>query len=267
MRSRLFLLLRFTLLLLAVVFSPQFASAQMPNRQPGGSPGAYPGGAPQGPPNIPDTPAPSAAPERSQRIYVTDFELDSSAAIANASSAPSVSPQGSDSSAPAGFSAKGNASTAQAQHIVILMSESLLKDFAKAGYTTKLLRPNDPRPDDGFLIAGVFTQVGADNRLRRAVLGSAQGAETLQLYVAAKNLAHFTPPLYQTDDAASASGTKSGAVIEINQTADAVKFSMEADVSDKDIKQTAQRISAELVKRINAAAKSEDEQLNRYAKP
>jgi hypothetical protein len=194
-------------------------------------------------------------PERSQRIYVTDFELDSVGAAADASAG-----------APAGASMKGNASAAQVQHIVKLMSDNLLKDFAKAGYATKLLHPSDPRPDDGFLIAGVFTQVGADNRLRRAVLGSGQGAETLQLYVAAKDLAHFTPPLYQAD-AADASGTKPGAVIEISQTADAVKFSMEADVTDKDIKQTAQRISAELVRRINAALKSEDEQLNRYAKP
>ena len=131
----------------------------------------------------------------------------------------------------------------------------------------RLQRPSDPRPDDGFLIAGVFTQVGADNRLRRAVIGSGQGAETLQLYVAARDLGHFTPPLYQTDDAAEASGTKPGAAIEINQTAYAVKFSMWTVVTDKDIKQAAQRISAELVKRINAAVKAEDEQLNRYAKP
>jgi hypothetical protein len=227
----------------------------MSNRQPSGSPGAYPGGAPGGPPNIPDAPPPPAAPERTQRIYVTDFELDSAGTTADGSSA-----------SPVGVAPKGNASVTQAQHLVKVMSDNLLKDFAKAGYTTKLLRASDPRPDDGFLIAGVFARVDADNRLRRAVLGTTQGAETLQLYVAARDLAHFTPPLYQTD-ALDASGTKPGAVIEINQTADAVKFSMEADVTDKDIKQIAQRISAELVKRINAAVKAEDEQLNRYAKP
>jgi hypothetical protein len=245
-------LLKFLLLLFAVFLASQFAFAQMPNRQPSGSPGAYPGGAPGGPPNIPDAPPPPAAPERTQRIYVTDFELDS--ADGSSSSAVGVAP-------------KGNASTAQAQHLVKLMSEYLLKDFAKAGYTTKLLRASDPRPDEGFLIAGVFTQVGSDNRLHRAVIGSGQGAEALQLYVAARDLAHFAPPLSQSDDAAGVSGTTPGAAIEINQTADAVKFSMEADVTDKDIKQTAQRISAELVKRVNAAVKAEDEQLNRYAKP
>jgi Domain of unknown function (DUF4410) len=256
MRSRQFLLLLFRLLLLLVFLAPQFALAQMPNRQPGGSPGAYPGGAPGGPANIPDAPPPPAVPERTQRIYVTDFELDSAGVNADASSAPAASP-----------SPKADPSAARAQHLVKSMSDNLLKDFAKAGYTAKLLRPSDPRPDDGFLIAGVFTQVGVDNRLRRAVVGSGQGAESLQLYVAAKDLAHFTPPLYQTDDAASVSGTKTGAVIEINRTADALKVSLEADVTDKDIKQAAQHISAELVKRINAAVKSEDEQLNRYAKP
>jgi hypothetical protein len=256
MRSRQFLLLDIALLLLLICLAPQFALAQMSNRQPSGSPGANPGGAPGGPPNMPDAPPPPAAPERTQRIYVTDFELDSAGVSADASSAPA-----------ANASPKADPSAARAQHLVKLMSDNLLKDFAKAGYTAKLLRPSDPRPDDGFLIAGVFTQVGADNRLRRAVFGSGQSAESLQLYVAAKDLAHFTPPLYQTDDAASVSGSKTGAVIEINQTADAVKFSMEADVTDKDIKQAAQHISAELVKRINAAAKSEDEQLNRYAKP
>jgi Domain of unknown function (DUF4410) len=243
------------LLLLAVFLTAQFAFAQMSGRQPGGSPGGYPGGAQPGPPNIPENPAPPAPPERSQRIYVTDFELDSTAAIADASTAP-----------PANASPKADASAARAQHLVKLMSDNLLKDFAKAGYTTKLLHPSDPRPDDGFLITGIFAQVGEDNRLRRAVIGSSQNAETLQLYVAAKDLAHFTPPLY-TADPAGANSAKPDAVIEVNPNADAVKYSIEADITDKDIKQTAQRISADLVRRINAAVKSENDPLNRYAKP
>jgi sirohydrochlorin ferrochelatase len=186
---------------------------------------------------------------------VTDFELDSRVAIADVSSVPPVS-----------ASPKADASAARAQHIVKLMSDNLLKDFAKAGYTTKLLHPSDARPDDGFLITGVFAQVGEDNRLRVAGIGSGQGAGTLQLYVAARDLAHFTPPIY-TVDPADTSGAKPGAVIEINPNADAVRYSIEADITDKDIKQSAQRISADLVKRINAAVKSEGDPLNRYAKP
>jgi hypothetical protein len=249
--------LQFPLLLLLVLLVPRFALAQMSGRQPGSSPGGYPGGAQPGPPNIPDNPAPPAAPERTQRIYVTDFELDPSAAIADASSAP-----------PVNASPQAAACAARAQHIVKLMSDNLLKDFAKAGYTTKLLHPSDARPDDGFLITGVFAQVGGDNRLRLAVIGAGPSAETLQLYVAAKDLAHFTPPLYTADPTGTnANGAKPGGVIEVNPNAEALKYSIEADITDKDIKQSAQHISAELVKRINAAVKAEGEPLNRYAKP
>jgi hypothetical protein len=220
---------------------PKFAFAQMSGRQPGSSPGSYPGGAPSGTPNVPDAAPPPAAPERTQRIYITDFELDSASLAVDASAA-------------------------LAHHIVKLMSDNLLKDFAKAGYTTKLLHPSDLRPDDGFLITGVFAQVGGDNRLRLAVVGSGQSAETLQLYVAAKDLAHFTAPLYTSEPKdTDANGAKPGAVIDINPNADAVKYSIEADITDKDIKQSAQRISAELVKRINAAVKAEGDPLNRYA--
>lgn len=199
-------------------------------------------------------------------IYVTDFELDSAGAAADTERLATGAPQRNAPPPPASVSPKASASPAQAQHLVKLMSENLLKDFAKAGYTARLLHPTDPRPDDGFLITGVFAQVGEDNRLRRAVIGSGQGAETLQLYVAAKDLAHFAPPLY-TADPPDSSTAKPGAVIEVNPNADALKYSIEADISDKDIKQTAQRITTDLAKRITAAAKSEGDPLNRYAKP
>jgi hypothetical protein len=245
---------KFLLPLLAVLLTPLLALAQMPSRQPGGSPGNYPGGASPGPPNIPEAPAPSAASERAKAIYVTDFELDSVSLPADASSAP-----------PGTVPPHADASAARAQHLIKLMSENLLKDFAKAGCTAKLLHPGDKRPDDGFLITGIFAQVGEDNRLRRAVIGSSHTAETLQLYVAAKDLAHFTPPLYTAD--ANANGANPGAMIELNPNADAVKYSIEADITDKDIKQTAQHITTDLAKRITAAAKSEGDPLNRYAKP
>jgi hypothetical protein len=192
--------------------------------------------------------------------------LDSASAKTDTAQAAGGAPQAIASAPPVSVSPDVKASAAQAQHLVKLMSDNLLKDFAKAGYTTKLLHPSDPRPDDGFLITGIFAQVGEDNRLRRAVIGSGHGAETLRLYVAAKDLAHFTPPLY-TADPADTSSAKPGAVIEVNPNADAVKYSIEADITDKDIKQTAQHISADLVKRINAAMKSEGDPLNRYAKP
>jgi len=220
-------------------------------------------------PNMPDSssaPPQPAVPERTSVIYVTDFELDSADASFEPAPARSGTRPANDSAPQVSTSAKADPSAAQAQHIVKIMSDNLLKDFAKAGYTTKLLRASDPRPDDGFLIAGVFTQVATDNRLRRAVLGSGQGADAWQLYVSARDLAHFTPPLYEVDPA-DVNSEKPGAVIVINPNADAVKFSVEADLTDKSIKQTAQHISAELLKQIKIAEKSDNERLNRYAKP
>jgi hypothetical protein len=217
-------------------------------------------------PDAPNASPQPAMPERASVIYVTDFELDSADSSAEPGPARSASREGNDSAPQVSPSAKADPFAAQAQHIIKTMSDNLLKDFAKAGYTTKLLRASDPRPDDGFLIAGVFTQVAPDNRLRRAVLGSSQAAEAWQLYVSARDLAHFTPPLYEVDPA-DVNSEKPGAVIVINPNADAVKFSVEADLSDKSIKQTAQHISAELVKQIKVVEKSENERLNRYAKP
>ncbi len=233
----------------------------MPDRQPG----ANPNGPPSAQPSEPESPQPSPTPERPRVVYITDFELDSVAQSADSNHAASSAPQASDTTPPASSSPQTNASAIQAQHVVKLMSDELARDFKKAGYSAKLLRPSDPRPDDGFLITGIFAQVGPDNRLRRAVLGSGQGAGAMHLYVAAQDFTRFTPPLYQPDPT-NDGGTQARPAIQLNPNAEAVKFSLVADVTDKDIKQTAQRITAELVKRMNAA-KSGYEPLNKYAKP
>lgn len=234
----------------------------MPNRQPGSNPN----GPPSAEPSDPEAPSPAATAEPSRVVYITDFELDSIAQPADPNQAAAVAPQTNGPAPPVSNSPQANPPAARAQHIVKLMSDELAKDFKKAGYTTKLLRPSDARPDDGFLIAGIFAQVGPDNRLRRAVLGSGQGAEAMQLYVAVQDFTRFTPPLYQPDPTDDG-GTQARPAIQLSPNAEAVKFSIEADITDKAVKQTAQRISAELVKRMDAAAKSGYEPLNKYAKP
>jgi Domain of unknown function (DUF4410) len=253
---------RFLFALLALLLAPQLVIAQMSNRQPGSNPN----GPASAEPSEPEAPSPAATPERSRVVYITDFELDSVAQPADSNHAASTAPQASGTTASASNSPQANASAIQAQHIVKMMSDELAKDFKKSGYTAKFLRPSDTRPDDGFLITGIFAQVGPDHRLRRAVLGSGQGAEAMQLYVAAQDFTRFTPPLYQPDPT-DAAGTQARPAIVLNPNADAVKFSIETDITDKTIKQTTQKITAELVKHMDAAAKSGYEPLNKYAKP
>jgi Domain of unknown function (DUF4410) len=186
---------KFLFPLLALLLAPQFVLAQMPDRQPGAAPNAPPSAQP----SEPESPQPSATPERSRMVYITDFELDSAAQSADSNHAASSAPQAGNTTKPASNLPQTNASAIQAQHIVKLMSDELAKDFKKSGYTAKLLRPSDARPDDGFLITGIFAQVGPDNRLRRAVVGSGQDTEAMQLYVAVQDFTRFTPPLYQPD--------------------------------------------------------------------
>ena len=159
----------------------------MPDRQPG----ANPNGPPSAQPSEPESPQPPPTPEHSRVVYITDFELDSVAQPPDSNHAASTAPRASDATPPASSSPQTSTSAIQAQHIVKLMSDELAKDFKKSGYTAKFLRPSDIRPDDGFLITGIFAQVGPDSRLRRAVLGSSEGAEPIQLYVAAQDFTRF----------------------------------------------------------------------------
>ena len=131
--------LQFFLLLLAVFLAPQFLRAQMPNRQPGGP--TFPA-APSGPPNMPDSSrcaSPAAMPERAQRHIRYRFRAGFCRFVCRARPGRSVSRPGNDSAPQVSTSAKADRFAAQAQHILKIMSDNLLKDFAKAGYTTKLL--------------------------------------------------------------------------------------------------------------------------------
>lgn len=238
----------FVLLLLVIPFAPQIALAQMQPRPPGSPSDASSTQEPAPTPSIPEKP---------KLVYVTDFELDAVVPDAGAMGTPAGTPSN-------GQSTTSNGLATEAQHIVKLMSENLVKDFAKAGYMAKTLGARDPKPDDGFLIVGVFTQVDPQNRLHRAVITRSQNSSPIELYVAADDLSRFTVHLYKTAEPEDSTKHPGGA-IEINPEADPEKFPIDANASEKVVKQTAQRITNEMVKRINAGSKYE--QLNRYAKP
>ncbi|MGA7626410.1 MAG: DUF4410 domain-containing protein [Candidatus Acidiferrales bacterium] len=243
---------RFFLLLVFVAIAQQIAQAQMPGRQRTGDPPPPPGADPSQEPA-----ATPPVPQKPKIVYVTDFDWDPGTPAAVAVETSAGTPRN-------GQSATSNGLAAEAQHMVKLMSENLLKDFAKAGYLVKMLHPSNPKPDDGFLIAGVFTQVDSQNRLHRAVISPDQNSSPIELYVAAEDLSRFTVHLYKTSE--TEDRTKNPrAVIEINPEADPEKFPIDPNASEKAVKQTAQRITNEMIKRIDANPKYE--QLNRYAKP
>ncbi len=143
----------------------------------------------------------------------------------------------------------------EARKLVNLMSESLVADLQKSGFTAQRLSPADAKPTDGLLVRGVFTEMNEGNQMRRALVGFGSGKATVELYVMASDASSKAEPLYEVTTHKS-NGKRPGAVIALNPYAAAagfvVKFGMTKNAPEKMVKQTASKITAELIQQLNA---------------
>jgi hypothetical protein len=143
----------------------------------------------------------------------------------------------------------------EAHNLVNLMSESLVADLQKAGFTARRLSPADPKPADGLLVSGVFTEIDEGNQMRRALVGFGSGKAKMELYVKVMDASSGTQPLYEVSTHKS-NGKRPGAAIALNPYAGAagfvVKFGMTKNAPEKMVKQTASKIATELTKQLNA---------------
>src|SRR5581483_7663258 len=85
-----------------------------------------------------------------------------------------------------------------ASNLVRLMSESLVADLQKAGFKAKRLASTEPKPTDGLVVTGVFTELSEGNQMRRALLGFGSGKSKMELYVMMANASSAANPLYET---------------------------------------------------------------------
>ena len=199
--------------------------------------------------------AQKASPDKSKTIYVADFELD----------AQNVTPDEGPGGRSGVLHGNGPVRRAtghgtgdpgqQAQHIVNLMSDSLVNDFQKAGYTAKRLAAGETPSGDGYVVKGVFTEVDEGNRVRRAVIGFGAGEVKMQLYVNVSDAAQPQQNLY-TLDQNDTSNKRPGAAITMNPIAAGAKFVMEKNASDKTVKKTAKQVSDEVAQKINSRSES-----------
>jgi Domain of unknown function (DUF4410) len=140
---------------------------------------------------------------------------------------------------------------ARAREIVDLMANSLVRDLSHAGFNASRLPPGVPMPTEGWLLQGVFTEVQEGNRLQRAMIGLGQGQTDIQVVVSMENLSKGPPkPLYEISTDAS-SGNKPGAApfIALNPYAAAARFAMSGQDLNKNVRNTASQIAAEISKR------------------
>lgn len=208
--------------------------------------------------------------DKSKIIYITDFSagVDAAPASANAANDGPIDPgsggsprlKGTDNVA-AGAGALGAGKA---------LADNLLHDLKKAGYKTKFLGAHDPIPEEGMLLAGVFTQTGKDAELRRVILGERQVNGDVQVYVTTANLLRTAKPLYEPVSKGS-SGNTVGEPIRLNPEVATLKFVMPANPDPKAIKKTAEQITAEL-ERLTLQAESQglagaEDPINKYSKP
>jgi hypothetical protein len=194
--------------------------------------------------------------DRDKVIYVSDFDLDAANFKQDKGGitgkgyllpAPPKSP----------LRRKHQDSAAAASNLIRLMSESLVADLQKAGFKAQRLASTEPKPTDGLVVSGVFTELSGGNQMRRALLGFGSGKAKMELYVMVADASATGHPLFETS-AKKSKGKGPGTVIALNPYAGAaafvVKFGMTKNAPEKMVKQTASKIATELAKQLNAVS-------------
>jgi len=138
----------------------------------------------------------------------------------------------------------------QARKIIDTMSLSLIKNLTDKGFVAqRLSNSQSVLPREGWLLQGVFTEVGEGNRIKRASIGLGRGATSMEAQVAVSNLASTTPKAPFIVFGTFKSPKKMpGAVVTLNPYVAAAKFVMEKNATEKDIQKTAEQIADEILK-------------------
>jgi hypothetical protein len=185
-------------------------------------------------------------------IYVSDFDLDAS----HIKSEPGLLPAPPKLSGPLGQIVPPPPGApkdpqALARDLVDSMSASLVNDLTKAGRNARRLAPGAPLPASGWLVRGVFTDVNQGNQLRRAVIGFGMGRTDLQVVVDINDLAQGAPKRFYELNTTADSGKAPGAgpTIVLGPAGVAARFVIAGKDLDRNVKQTASKIAAEVVQR------------------
>jgi len=181
--------------------------------------------------------------DRSKIVYVSEFELDA------------VDEQGKlEKSVPAISVAnplssriqirEGEEAATQAGRLVDLMAVTLVAELKRAGYSVQRLRPEDSRPTDGIRISGIFAEPDAQNRLRRAVMGTFSPDGKMSLFVGISNLARPDQAIYASAEPGGAN--RAGSVITVSSYAPVARFEIGKTTTEKAVRDTAAGVVADL---------------------
>jgi hypothetical protein len=148
----------------------------------------------------------------------------------------------------------------RAQEVIDLMANSLVKDLKKAGFPATRIKPGSPLASQGWLLRGIFTEVQEGNRFQRSMIGFGEGGTDVQLIAVMSDLAKGPPtPLYDVTTAAK-SGKWPGAAptVVFGPWGAAARFILAGRDLDENIKQTATKITEDVVRHTQGPKPSTD---------
>jgi len=210
-------------------------------------------------------PALSSA-DRNKAIYVKDFYLDPANFTQDKGG---ITGKGYLLPPPPGsfLRRKRQAPDTAATNLIRLMSENLVADLQKAGFTARRLSSSEGQPTDGLILSGVFTELNEGNQMRRALLGFGSGKTKMQLYVTVADASHAEQRLYGAS-AQKTGGKEPGSVIAINPYLGAAgfvaKFGMTKNAPERTVTKTALKITSQLTEQLKAGSPIADQVRNSH---
>ncbi|MBI4526730.1 MAG: DUF4410 domain-containing protein [Deltaproteobacteria bacterium] len=180
-------------------------------------------------------------------IYVADFELDAEKYVPD---------EGVRGALPGRLGKrlprllpKDNPSE-RAHKIVEAMAESLVQHLEAKGLRPQRLRnPAGDLPREGWLVQGIFTELGEGNRLKRAGIGFGSGATSMDLQVGISDLASSDPrAAFVVFGTAKDPSRIPGAAVTRNPYIAAAKFALQKNATERDVRKTAEQIVEEILK-------------------
>ena len=187
--------------------------------------------------------------DRSKIVYVSDFELDAVDGQGKIEkSVPAISVA--NPSAPRVSIREDDEAATQAGRLVDFMAITLVAELKRAGYSVRRLRPEDSRPTDGIRISGIFAEPDAQNRLRRAVMGTFSPDGKMLLFVGIANLARPDQAIYAAAEPGEAN--RAGSVITVSSYAPVARFEIGKMTTEKVVRDTAVGVVADLNALLNS---------------
>jgi hypothetical protein len=184
----------------------------------------------------------SLPPGRPAIVYVQDFKVEKESS-------------NSDQQALGGGRARAliaqakSATGMQSSQVVDLMASSLVSDLNQGGVKAQRLAAGQPLPQNGWLVRGLFTEVDQGNRVLRAEVGFGAGSTDLAVLVNVADLQKGKlEPFYKLETQAG-SRKMPGGIVSKNPYVAAAKFVMSRRDLPKNIRQTAQTIAAQIIRR------------------